>query len=166
MSRLILDITVAGMFILEHMNDSMTIGQLAKQTEVPAKTIRFYESIGLIAEPDRLENGYRVYPKTRVDELVLIKNVRDLGLPIPQIKKLMMGCEGGDCSHSGEYIDREIEEYLDVLSEKITQLSTLKKKLASLRKSVAECSGNHEGTYCCNVLGQLVEKMKGGEQND
>lgn len=148
------------------MNDSLTIGQLSNETGVPTKTIRFYESIGLIAEPERLENGYRAYPKTRVDELVLIKNVRELGLPIPQIKKLMRGCEGGDCSHSGEYIVHEIEEYLGVLSDKITQLSTLKKKLTSLRKSVVQCSGDHEGTYCCNVLGQLVEKMKGGEQND
>lgn len=148
------------------MNSTLTIGQLSKMTGVPTKTIRFYESIKLLASPERLENGYRVYPDKRVEELLLIKNVRDLGLPIPQIKRLMVGCEGGDCSHSGEYIDREIAEYVDVLSEKITQLTTLKKKLGLLRKNVLECSGDHEGTYCCNVLGQLVDKQKGGEQND
>jgi MerR family copper efflux transcriptional regulator len=146
------------------MTAQLTIGQLAKQTGVSTKTIRFYESIGLIAEPERLENGYRAYPLSRVEELTIIKNVRDLGLPIPQIKKLMLGCPDGDCSHSGEYIDKEIAEYTDVLSTKINQLTHLKTQLQKLRKSVDACSGDHEGTYCCNVLGQIAELSKGGEE--
>jgi MerR family copper efflux transcriptional regulator len=146
------------------MNTQLTIGELAKQTGVPTKTIRFYESIGLIAEPERLENGYRAYPESRVEELTIIKNVRDLGLPIPQIKKLMLGCPDGDCSHSGEYIDKEIAEYTEVLSTKIHQLTHLKTQLQKLRKSVDECSGDHGGKYCCNVLGQIAELSKGGEK--
>lgn len=146
------------------MNAQLTIGELAKETGVPTKTIRFYESIGLIAQPERLENGYRAYPESRVEELTIIKNVRDLGLPIPQIKKLMQGCPDGDCSHSGEYIDKEIAEYTEVLNSKISQLSHLKTQLQKLRKNVAQCEGEHCGTYCCNVLGQIAELSKGGEK--
>lgn len=146
------------------MQTQLTIGELARQTGVPTKTIRFYESIGLIAKPERLENGYRAYPESRVEELTIIKNVRDLGLPIPQIKKLMTGCPDGDCSHSGEYIDKEIVEYTEVLSTKITQLTHLKTQLQKLRKTVDACSGDHEGNYCCNVLGQIAELSKGGEE--
>jgi MerR family copper efflux transcriptional regulator len=145
------------------MNSTLTIGELAKQTGVPTKTIRFYESIGLIGEPERLDNGYRVYPKTRIEELTLIKNVRDLGLPIPQIKRLMLGCEDGDCSHSQEYIDKEITDYVEVLSKKIAEMSNLKKQLLTLKKNVDICSGDHESPYCCNVLGQIVAQSKGGE---
>lgn len=146
------------------MNAQLTIGELAKETGVPTKTIRFYESIGLIEEPERQENGYRVYPESRIEELTIIKNVRDLGLPIPQIKKLMRGCENGDCSHSGEYIDKEIAEYMGVLNTKINQLTHLKAQLQKLRKTVDACNGDHGGKYCCNVLGQIAELEKGGEE--
>lgn len=145
------------------MKNNLTIGKLAKQTGLPAKTIRFYESIGLVSRPERLENGYRVYPQTRVEELTLIKNVRELGLPILQIKRLMVGCSDGDCSHSQEYIDKEITGYLEVLSKKITEMSNLKKQLLTLKKNVDICSGEHESPYCCNVLGQIVQQSKGGE---
>lgn len=142
----------------------LTIGELAKETGVPTKTIRFYESIGLIAQPKRLENGYRTYPESRVEELTLIKNVRDLGLPIPQIKRLMVGCPDGDCSHSGEYIDKEIVEYTEVLGTKIQQLNRLRSQLLKLRKTVATCDGDHKEKYCCNVLGQIAKLSKGGEK--
>lgn len=145
------------------MNGQLKIGELAKATGVPTKTIRFYESIGLLENPVRSENKYRSYPYSRVEELTIIKNVRELGLPIPQIKRLMQGCENGDCSHSGEYIEAEIKEYTEVLTTKIAQLSHLKTQLQKLRTTITECSGEHEGKYCCNVLGQISQIEKGGE---
>lgn len=146
------------------MKTQLTIGELAKETEVPTKTIRFYESIGLISQSERLENGYRIYPESRIEELKLIKCVRDLGLPIPQIKRLMVGCDDEDCSHSQEYINREISDYVEVLTKKITEMSNLKKQLIALKKNVEICSGEHQSPYCCNVLGQIAEQTKGGEE--
>lgn len=141
----------------------MTIGELGKKTGLTAKTIRYYESIGLAETPERTENGYRTYPESRVEELRLIKNARELGLPIAQIKKLMVGCENGDCSHSGGYIERELSEYLSELNAKIAQLSQLKIQMQKLKKTVQLCAGQHESKYCCNVLGQIAQQMKGGE---
>lgn len=145
------------------MTTSLTIGQLAQQTGVPAKTIRFYEEIGLIVQPERSSNGYRTYPESRIAELVLIKNVRALGLSIPQIKRLMLGCPGGDCSHSAAYIDKEITEYTKELTTKIDQMTHLRTQLQKLRQSIVACNGDHDCTYCCNVLGQIAELSKGGE---
>jgi MerR family copper efflux transcriptional regulator len=152
------------MFILDDMKAQLRIGELSRATGVPTKTIRFYESIGLLEKPERMENGYRYYPESRVEELTIIKNVRDLGLPIPQIKRLMRGCEDGDCSHSSEYIDKEIREYSEVLGTKISQLSHLKSQLQNLRKTITLCSGDHDSNYCCNVLGQIAQLEKGGEK--
>lgn len=146
------------------MKTNLTIGELGKRTGLPTKTIRFYESIGLIAKPARADNGYRTYPESRIQELILIKNARDLGLPIPRIKKLMVGCEDGDCSHSQEDIDREIDEYLAELSAKIAELSHLKVQMQTLRKTLRDCEGDHESDYCCNVLGQIAQLPKGGEE--
>lgn len=146
------------------MNKILTIGELAKETGVPTKTIRFYESIGLIDKPERLENGYRIYPVVRIEELRLIKNVRDLGLPIPQIKRLMVGCSEGSCCHSQEYIDKEITDYVEVLTTKIAELSKLKSKLQELKVKVDICSGESGSPHGCNVLGQIVQESKGGEK--
>ncbi len=146
------------------MQTTLTIGQLSKESGLPAKTIRFYEEIGLIAKPGRAENGYRTYPASRIEELILIKSARELGLPIPRIKKLMVGCPDGDCSHSGEYIDREIGEYISDLDTQIQELSHIRTRLLSLRKNFLDCTGNHDGTYCCNVLGQIAQLSKGGEK--
>ena len=53
--------------------EGLTIGQVAKQTEVGIETIRFYERQGLIDEPPRRESGYRQYPEDVVKRLYFIK---------------------------------------------------------------------------------------------
>jgi DNA-binding transcriptional MerR regulator len=44
----------------------MKIGELANLSDVPVKSIRYYEAEGILASPQRLENGYRDYSKTAV----------------------------------------------------------------------------------------------------
>lgn len=142
---------------------TISIGELAKASEVPAKTIRFYEEIGLISSPQRRENGYRVYPRAAIQELSLIKYARDLGLPIPKIKKLMQGCENHDCAHSKEYLEKEIDEYIQLLDNKLNELQELKKRLKSVNRHLPDMKMSSGDAYCCSILGYLA-KMKGGEK--
>ena len=60
----------------------MRIGTLAERTRVPAKTIRYYESVGLIQRADRHENGYRSYSERDVDVLNFIQRSRALGFSV------------------------------------------------------------------------------------
>lgn len=136
----------------------LTIGRVEKQVGLPAKTIRFYEDIGLIARAKRLENGYRVYDPRQAEELQLIKYARDLGLPIVEIKKLMRGCDAGTCTHTQKYLESEIAAYTRLLDEKITQLKTLKQKLGALRGTIAGQNCKEKTAYCCNILQQLVKR--------
>lgn len=145
------------------MNSNLTIGQLAKETGLTTKTIRFYEEIGLIKPAERADNGYRSYPTNMIEELNIIKTVRDLGLPIPEIKKLMIGCSEGGCEHNQEYLAKEIKNYVEILKEKISQLTKLKSKLENLKVSICDCDNQEDCTYCCNVLGQIAHSAKGGE---
>lgn len=140
------------------MSKSMTIGQLSKAIDLPAKTIRFYEAEGIIASAKRGDNGYRLYDPTAVEELQLIKSARDLGLPLGEIKKLMAGCNGEEnCHHTKKYIESEIEEYVGKLRAQITQFQTLEKKLTGLRYQVHQCDeSNQKDEYCCNILHQLI----------
>lgn len=140
------------------MGSVLTIGRVEKQVGLPAKTIRFYENIGLIAPAKRLENGYRVYNLRQAEELRLIKYARDLGLPIAEIKKLMKGCDAGTCTHTKQYLESEIASYTRLLDEKIAQLTTLKQKLGALRGTIASKDYKEKTAYCCNILQQLVER--------
>jgi|SRR5579871_1813847 len=144
---------------------ALTIGQLSKKVELPTKTIRFYEEIGLIAKPERAENGYRVYDKKTIEELVLIKHARDLGLPIPEIKKLMIGCEDGNCEHTKQYIKKEVDTYLEVLEKKIKQLQALKTKLLNLKGNMEITETCNDLSYCCNILKQITDVSKGGDKD-
>jgi len=145
------------------MNNKLTIGQLSKKVDLPTKTIRFYEESGVIGKAQRSDNGYRVYESSTIKELQLLKYARDLGLPISEIKRLMIGCkEGKSCHHSQQYIESGIDNYMTVLDEKISHLATLKQKLSDLRHQLPlqKCQ---KDAYCCNILHQLSGDEKGGE---
>ena len=138
----------------------VTIGELGKKTKLSTKTIRFYETIGLIQKPKRADNGYRMYPSETIDELSLIKNARDLGLPIAQIKKLMQGCDNGNCEHTRQYLHTEIDTYLAELQTKIIHMENLKQRLTTLQQTVIDTCKEKAN---CNILGQLAKLPKGGE---
>lgn len=148
--------------------NTFTIGQASKIAGLSTKTIRFYEESGVLSFVDRSENGYRNYSSEVIEELKLLKYARDLGLPLTEIKKLMKGCENGDCRHSKNYVQHTIDNYLMLLTQKIKQMTILKNKLEELKKSFPlnkkNCVG---GPYCCDILHQLVgyAKRKGGDKN-
>lgn len=123
-----------------------SIGEVAKLTGMSTKTIRFYEGQGIIKNTGREENGYRFFNETNIEEIKLIKNARDLGLPLAEIKKLTVGCEEISCEHSREYIQQNIERYVTLLSERINQMTKLKDRMNLLLKN---------GPYCCEILHQL-----------
>src|SRR5207249_4495689 len=71
------------------MAPSLTIGQVAKTSGVDAKTIRYYEEIGVLPAPSRAASGYRLYDQPGVERLRFIRRARALGLPLQQLKTLM-----------------------------------------------------------------------------
>jgi MerR family copper efflux transcriptional regulator len=126
-----------------------SIGEISRLTGLNAKTLRFYEEQGVIKSAEREENGYRVFDEENLEEIRLIKNARDLGLPLTEIKKLTVGCENGDCQHSKEYVQNNIERYVKLLTERIKQMENLKSRMKDMIRN---------GPYCCEVLHQLSIK--------
>jgi len=68
---------------------SLTIGKLAKKSEVSIDSIRFYERRGLLDEPLRTESNYRVYPLETVTQLRFIKKAQTLGFSLDEIKEFL-----------------------------------------------------------------------------
>ncbi len=67
----------------------MQIKELSQRTNLPTKTIRYYEEIGLLPSPARLPNGYRDYEETAVSRIKLVASARSLGLSLDDIGKTL-----------------------------------------------------------------------------
>jgi DNA-binding transcriptional MerR regulator len=84
------------------MADRFTIGEVARRTGVPVKTIRFYESEWVIAAPSRTDSGYRLYSATDVRRLRLARRARLLGLALPEVRTLVDQAFRSECIDFGQ----------------------------------------------------------------
>ena len=66
-----------------------SIGQLARLTGLPVRTIRFYSDRGLVPEAGRTPAGYRTYDREALQRLGLVRTLRDLGIDLPTIRKVL-----------------------------------------------------------------------------
>ena len=108
----------------------MRIGELARKTGLTAKTIRYYESIGLIPEPDRESNDYRQYSDGAIDRLLFIRDAQATGLTLTEIASILELREGGQrtCSH----VVGLLEQHLTDLDQRLRELRRTRKQLAAL----------------------------------
>lgn len=79
----------------------MKIGQLARQTGVSAKAIRYYEEIGVLPEPERAANGYRSYDPITADRIAFIQDAQSAGLSLIDIQMILELRDRGEstCGH-------------------------------------------------------------------
>ena len=117
--------------------ERMNIGEAAKTTGVPAKMIRYYESIGLLPLPSRTVGGYRSYDEEALHRLRFVRRARDFGFSMKQIKALLR------LWSDRRMPSREVKQiaigHVAELNMKIEQLTQLRDVLADLAK---RCSGD------------------------
>jgi MerR family copper efflux transcriptional regulator len=127
----------------------MNIGQAAGRSGVPAKTIRYYESIGLIRPADRTEGNYRDYDDSSVRVLQFLKRARAFGFSIEDCRELL-----------SLYLDRNrpsadvkavAQRRVDEIDRKILELKALRTTLGSL---VERCHGDERPD--CPILDDLA----------
>jgi DNA-binding transcriptional MerR regulator len=121
---------------------ALSIGKLSKSTDVKVPTIRFYEQIGLLPEPDRTDSDRRVYGDRDVRRLAFIKHARQLGFTIDGIRTLLALSDhpDRDCDEA----NRLAQEQLAAVEAKIAQLQALRGELwrmveAGCRGAAADC---------------------------
>ncbi len=90
----------------------MRIGELSALTGVPIKTIRYYETIGVLTPPPRTRSGYRDYNTETPDRLRFVKAAQRAGLSLREIRGIFEVRERGEapCDHVAELIDRKLAE--------------------------------------------------------
>src|SRR3546814_4424561 len=108
----------------------MNIGTVAQKSGVPPKTIRYYESIGLIASADRRANGYRTYTETDMHTLNFIKRARSLGFSVDEVRDLLDLWR--DSRRSSAKVKALTAQHLKALDRKIAELKSMRSTLADL----------------------------------
>ncbi len=98
----------------------MKIGELADQASVSTKTIRYYESIGLLPEPGRTPSGYRDYDADAAERLRFIRDAQATGLSLAEIQSVLELKDSGrnSCAHTRSLLDRHLAD-LDAQIERL-----------------------------------------------
>ena len=126
----------------------MNVGTAARRSGLPAKTIRYYEDIGLI-RPARTQNGYRDYTGDDIHRLTFLRRARGLGFSIENGRQLMaLYRDKGRASHDVREIAKS---HVKVIEEKVRELESMR---ATLQKLIHACHGDERPD--CPILDDMA----------
>ena len=125
---------------------AIQIGEAARATGVPPKTLRYYEELGLV-RPGRTESGYRLYDAEELERIRFILRAKQLGFTLDEILEVMALREDDvePCAHVASLIESRLAE----IETRIRNLADLKAELETVRDSNTGASaGPCTGTIC------------------
>lgn len=123
-------------------------GALARKTGCNGETIRYYEKIGLLREPDRTQGGHRVYSVEDQRRLGFILRGRGLGFSIDELRELLGLVDTGEYS-CGEVLGLT-RQHLQAVRSKIASLRGLETRLLKITQA---CDGGEQPD--CSVISEL-----------
>lgn len=133
------------------MDATMNIGEAAKASGVSAKMIRHYESVGLFPEAARTDSGYRQYTGKEVSTLRFIRQSRDLGFSIEQIRELLALWQNR--RRPSRQVKALAQAHIEELDEKLNELLAMK---ATLEHLVHSCHGDDRPD--CPIIETLADE--------
>lgn len=126
----------------------LTIGEAAEASGLPAKTIRYYEEIGLIAPP-RDANGYRAFTEADLHRLAFVGRARSLGFSISDCRSLLALYE--DEGRASAEVKTIARAHLGRIDAKMAELAAMRETLETL---VQSCAGDARPD--CPILRDLA----------
>ncbi|KAJ03967.1 Cu(I)-responsive transcriptional regulator [Sulfitobacter mediterraneus] len=126
----------------------MNIKEVGAATGLPAKTIRYYEDIGLVS-PNRQSNGYRVFSENDQHKLAFLARARSLGFPVESCRSLLALYD--DKGRASADVKQIAKEHLTEIDRKLTELSAMRDTLGHL---VEACAGDDRPD--CPILKDLA----------
>ncbi len=113
----------------------MNIGEAARASDLPAKTIRYYEEIDLL-KPARASNGYRDYSESDIHRLRFLQRSRSLGFTIEECRLLL------SLYHNESRASADVKA---IANQKIKQVDRKIKELNSLKQTLTQLAENCHG---------------------
>lgn len=127
----------------------MNIKDVSVATGLPAKTIRYYEDINLIA-PERSANGYRVFSDVDMHKLAFLARARSLGFPVESCRSLL--ALYSDQSRASADVKAIALQHLSEIDQKLAELTAMRETLHTL---VQSCAGDHRPD--CPILADMAK---------
>lgn len=115
--------------------DRLTVGQLATRTGFTPKTLRYYESIGLMPAAHRRASGYREYGAKDEQRLAFIARAKRMGLSLDEVRQILDLAVGGarPCGH----LLTTLARHLDELDDSIAQLVSFRSELRRVHRDAS-----------------------------
>jgi Predicted transcriptional regulators len=127
---------------------SMLIGELAARFGLNPKTIRYYEDIGLLPQPERRPSGYRIFEEDDAERLAFIGAAQRLGLALAEIREIVALRERSEppCP----YVRDRLRRKLDEIDDRVTELERLRAELVALTDRAEQRP--RSGDMRCSVI--------------
>ncbi len=132
----------------------MNIGKASELSGVRAKTIRYYESIGLIPEPPRRESGYRDYGLPDIETLKFVQRARNLGFTIKDVSDLLN--LWNDKNRASSRVKELTQRHIQEIEGRIDELESMRRTLIDLSN---KCHGDDRPD--CPILDDLASSLNG-----
>ncbi len=129
-------------------DDVFTIGKLSRRAGCVVQTIRYYEKIGLLPEPDRSPRGHRLYNEDILNRLKFILRTRQLGFNLEERREFLELVDGGN--YTCQKIRKKTLLQAQEINRKIKDLKKMERELLNM----ANKCNNDEGTDC-SILASL-----------
>lgn len=126
----------------------MNIGEVARRAGLNSRTIRFYESIGLVGAPERASSGYRDYGEKDVHRLRFVASARALGFAVEEIRQLLALYD--DRERSSADVKDVVLHHVEEIDRKLKELAAMRRTLLHLAE---RCHGDERPD--CPILDEL-----------
>jgi MerR family copper efflux transcriptional regulator len=133
--------------------DGLMVSELARRSGVPASTVRYYEQEGLLPAR-RSPSGYRLYDEVAVDRLAFIGTAKSLGLPLPEIRRLLEPWQHGECSDVQHELLPLVEQRMAETRDRIRELSGFADHLSRAHAQLEAIDRQGPCDSSCALLGR------------
>jgi MerR family copper efflux transcriptional regulator len=138
--------------------ETIQIAELAERTGFTPATLRYYEEVGLLEEPERSKAGYRLYRQRDVDRVHFIGRAKRLGLTLDEIRSLVAVWAGGECGNTRRQLRGLVEAKIDAVRSQLEDAATFLRQLEAVHDRLDELvagGGTATGCECAPELPRI-----------
>jgi DNA-binding transcriptional MerR regulator len=114
------------------------IGEVAKRSDVTVDTVRYYERVGVLPEPDRRPSGYREYEAAIVGRIQLARELQAIGFSLTEIVDALAAHDAGGATCESERW--RLDAVLERVDAKLAELAALRRRIVRTQEA---CASGH-----------------------
>lgn len=136
------------------MTTGLKIKDVADASGFSANTLRYYEQIGLLPEPERTPSGYRIYDQHIIDRLAFISRAKQLGCTLEEITGLTTAWDGGQCGPVQDQLRRLVSDKIAAAQHQLAALVTF---TSELQHAATALEGHRPDGPCDEECGCVID---------